>query len=323
MRRRLLLGFVVVGALVWAGNRRWVAPETPRAPRLLAHRGLAQEYDREGLTGETCTAARMLPPRHAYLENTVASIEAAFALGADRVELDIHPTTDGHFVVFHDWTLDCRTDGTGVTRDHTLAELQALDVGYGYTADGGRTFPFRGQGVGQMPSLDEVLALLQDERADRRLLLNVKSDSAEEANQLVERLATLPAAQRDRLAVSGGDTPTAIVRERLGLRTLSRGRLKACLLRYAAVGWLGVVPADCEHTLLLVPVNAAPWLWGWPYRFVDRLHAADAEVYVIGPWHGGWSDGLDDPADLARLPADFEGGISTDQLDRIAPLLGR
>ena len=30
-------------------------------------------------------------------------------------------------------------------RDKTLAELQALDIGYGYTADGGKTFPFRGR----------------------------------------------------------------------------------------------------------------------------------------------------------------------------------
>ena len=37
-------------------------------------------------------------------------MRAAFAAGADIVELDIHPTTDGQFAVFHDWTLDCRTE---------------------------------------------------------------------------------------------------------------------------------------------------------------------------------------------------------------------
>ena len=107
-----------------------------------------------------------------YLENTIASIEAAFAAGADIVEFDVHPTTDGHFAVFHDWTVDCRTEGHGVTREHTLAELKALDIGYGYTADGGKTFPFRGKGVGLMPSLDEVLAAFPM----RRLLINVKSN---------------------------------------------------------------------------------------------------------------------------------------------------
>jgi glycerophosphoryl diester phosphodiesterase len=74
-------------------------------------------------------------------------MRAAFNKGADMVEFDVQPTTDGQFAVFHDWTLNCRTNGAGVTRDHTMKELKALDVGYGYTADGGKTYPFRGKGV--------------------------------------------------------------------------------------------------------------------------------------------------------------------------------
>ncbi len=27
-----------------------------------------------------------------------------------------------------------------------MSELKTLDIGYGYTADGGKSFPFRGQG---------------------------------------------------------------------------------------------------------------------------------------------------------------------------------
>ena len=87
-----------------------------------------QTYSREGLTAETCTATRIFPPAHDFLENTLPSMEAAFNNGADIVEFDIHPTTDGHFAVLHDWTLDCRTNGTGVTREHSLAELKGLDV---------------------------------------------------------------------------------------------------------------------------------------------------------------------------------------------------
>ena len=41
------------------------------------------------------------------------------------------PASDGHFAVFHDWTLDCRAEGKGVTREHSLAALKQLDVGYG------------------------------------------------------------------------------------------------------------------------------------------------------------------------------------------------
>jgi glycerophosphoryl diester phosphodiesterase len=86
----------------------------------------------------------MLPPTHGYLENTNPSMDASFRAGADIVEFDIHPTTDGKLAVFHDWTVDCRTDGKGVTREHSLAELKRLDIGHGHTADGGKTFPFRG-----------------------------------------------------------------------------------------------------------------------------------------------------------------------------------
>jgi glycerophosphoryl diester phosphodiesterase len=65
---------------------------------------------------------------------------------------NVHPTTDGQFAVFHDWTLDCRTDGHGITREHSIADLKKLDIGYGYTTDGGRRYPFRGSGVGMMPT---------------------------------------------------------------------------------------------------------------------------------------------------------------------------
>ncbi len=65
-------------------------------------------------------------------------------MGADMVEIDVAPTADGQMAVFHDWTVDCRTEGKGNVRDKTMAELKQLDPGYGYTADGGKTFPLRG-----------------------------------------------------------------------------------------------------------------------------------------------------------------------------------
>ena len=55
---------------------------------------------------------------------------------------------------------------------HTLADLKTLDVGYGYTADGGKTFPFRHKGVGLMPSLDEVIAAFPG----KRFLIHIKSN---------------------------------------------------------------------------------------------------------------------------------------------------
>ena len=174
----------VFSAFVTLNNASWLVSRSEEPPTLLAHRGLAQTFHRENLKGETCTASRIYPPEHAYLENTIRSMQAAFAAGGDIVEFDIHPTTDGDFVVFHDWTLDCRTNGKGVTRDHTLAELKVLDIGYGYTADGGKTFPFRGKGVGLMPTLDEVL----DEFTTKAFLINIKSNDPLEGAALARRL---------------------------------------------------------------------------------------------------------------------------------------
>ena len=154
---RLFAILLVVATSLYLANASALVSPPADTPAFLAHRGLHQTFSTEGLTGDTCTASRIDPPSHPFLENTIAGIKAAFDLGASTVEIDVHPTTDGQLAVFHDWTLDCRTDGHGVTRAHSLAELKKLDIGYGYTADGGKTFPFRGRGVGLMPSLTDVL----------------------------------------------------------------------------------------------------------------------------------------------------------------------
>ena len=171
-------------------------------------------------------------------------MRAGFAAGADIVELDVHPTTDGEFAVFHDWTLDCRTDGHGVTREHSMAYLKKLDIGHGYTADGGKTFPFRGKGIGLMPTLAEVLEAFPH----ARLLINVKSRDPSEGEKLAAVLNTLPAARRAQIMVYGGDEPVEVVRARMpDVRTVSRAAIKSCLLGYIGYGWSGVVPKACQQ----------------------------------------------------------------------------
>lgn len=315
-----LLALVATALFIYVNNATIFAERPPGKPTLLAHRGLAQNFDRTDLKADTCTAAHMLPTNHAYLENTIASMEAAFDVGADAIELDIHPTTDGKFAVFHDWTLDCRTDGQGVTRRHSMQQLKSLDIGYGYTADGGKTFPLRGKGIGKMPSLDEVLTRFPD----RDFLINVKSADAQEGAMLGDRLAQLPSAQRDRLMVYGSEEALAPLREKVpDVRALSKASAKACLLRYMAYGWTGYVPDACRHTLVAVPLNVAPWVWGWPNLFLNRMEGAGSRVFVQGDYHGGWSTGIDTGKDLARLPEGYSGGVFTDRIEVIAPLVGR
>jgi glycerophosphoryl diester phosphodiesterase len=284
---------------------------------LLAHRGLGQTFSMEGITGDTCTAERIHTPEHPYLENTIPSMEAAFENGADVVELDIKPTKDGQFAVFHDWTLECRTNAAGTTKEYTLAELKQLDIGYGYTADNGKTFPFRGKGVGQMPSLEEVLNHFPEES----FLIHIKSDDPEEGRLLADVLANLPETRLNQLTVYGGDQPIAALKEELSdLRVMSKATLKSCLLPYIAVGWTGYIPSSCEKTQLHIPEKFAPWVWGWSEKFLNRMDSVDTRVILVAG-DGGWSEGFDSSADLKRLPPGYNGGIWTNRIDKISPLL--
>ena len=64
-----------------------------------------------------------------YPENTMAAFRAAAELGVDQIETDIRITADGELVLIHDATVDRTTNGTGLVREKTLAELRALDAG--------------------------------------------------------------------------------------------------------------------------------------------------------------------------------------------------
>lgn len=62
-------------------------------------------------------------------ENTYAAFDLALEMGARHIEFDVHSTVDGHAAVIHDDTLDRTTSGSGLVVEHSLAELEMLDVG--------------------------------------------------------------------------------------------------------------------------------------------------------------------------------------------------
>lgn len=314
IKRKTFWILLALIAFIYLNNTPHLTAERSGESKLLAHRGLAQTFPMEGIENDTCTAERIYEPEHPYLENTIVSMEAAFAAGADMVELDIKPTKDGQFAVFHDWTLDCRTNAAGMTKDYTMAELKTLDIGYGYTADQGKTYPFRGKGVGLMPSLPEVL----DYFPGKTFLLHIKSDDPEEGKQLADYLLTLTGEERRLLTVYGGDRPIAALKELLpDLRVMSKQTLKQCLLSYEASGWTGYVPAACRNTELHIPEKIAPWIWGWPDKFLNRMDLANTRVVVVGGDGSDFSSGFDTAEDLKRLPADYSGWIWTNRIDRI------
>ena len=82
-------------------------------------------------------------------ENTMAAFRKAVDLGADGLELDVHLSRDGRLVVIHDEQLNRTTNGRGLVKDHTLAELRELDAGSWFSPE------FAGE---RLPALEEVLA---------------------------------------------------------------------------------------------------------------------------------------------------------------------
>ena len=158
-KRNILIFLVLLVIFMWVNNTSLFVKKENSKPKLLAHRGLAQTFDVSKVEWDTNTAEIIYEPEHEYLENTIESMQSAFDYGADLVELDIKLTKDNKLAVFHDYILEYRTDGEGEVSNYTMEELKKLDIGYGYTADNGKTYPFRGKGLGMMPSLDEVLKL--------------------------------------------------------------------------------------------------------------------------------------------------------------------
>ena len=73
----------------------------------------------------------------------------------------------------------CRTDGSGRVSEHSVFELKTLDVGYGYTADDGKSFPLRGKGIGLMPTLAEVL----QKYPHQRFLVQIKDGARQSTAQ--------------------------------------------------------------------------------------------------------------------------------------------
>lgn len=108
-------------------------------------------------------------------ENTVAAFrQAVERWNVDLIELDVRASADGHCVVIHDATVDRTTNGTGDVAALTLAALRELDAGHTFSADGGASHPFRGQGV-RIPTFDEVLEAVPE----TPLIVEVKAADAQ------------------------------------------------------------------------------------------------------------------------------------------------
>lgn len=119
---------------------------TPRTrPRIVGHRGAALREP----------------------ENTLRSFRRALADGARILECDVHLSADGHVVVMHDPSID-RTAAadsplrTGAIRDLTRAQLDEVRLEKGES----------------VPSLSQLLAVLEEAEPSPQLLVEVKAHQA-------------------------------------------------------------------------------------------------------------------------------------------------
>ena len=85
------------------------------------------------------------------LREVYEALKLAIRQGADGIELDVHTSADGELIVMHDENVDRVTDGTGLIKDMTLAQLKELKV----------STPAEPSGIYHIPTLAEVLELMK------------------------------------------------------------------------------------------------------------------------------------------------------------------
>jgi glycerophosphoryl diester phosphodiesterase len=300
------LGICGVAMALSLVNASWIAPDPAGRLVLVARRGVAPPVTPADVAAGGCTANKItVPEGNLYIENSLRSLYRATKIGANAIEVDVRRSRDGRAVLFRDATLECRTNGRGALVDHDLAALKTLDIGHGYTADGGKTFPMRGRGIGGMPTVEEALR----EVPTTRLVFRFAGSDPADADALVAAFARAGRDIDDKYSFHGD--PRVVTR----LKTLApkawtfnADTLTGCLGDYVKVGWTSFVPASCRNTTVAVPVDRQWALWGWPNRFLARMTAAGTKVMVVGAEPAdGVVTGIEAVEQIDDVPRDFRG----------------
>lgn len=237
-------------------------------------------------------------------ENTLAVFRRSLAASADVLEMDLRTTADGHLVVLHDATVDRTTDGRGAVNEMTLAQLKTLDAGYRWTADQGRSFPFRGRGI-TVPTLSEVLVAF----ADTPLITEIKEKRPETGQSVCDLLRRHGPAPRVLVA-----SVHAGVLERLrqvcpGVAT-SAGFSEA--LRFYLLSRAGLASLFSPAMQALQVPMTFKGMAVVSRRFVAAAHGRNLTVAV-------WTVNAEET--MRRLIAAGVDGIMTDYPDRLAAIV--
>jgi glycerophosphoryl diester phosphodiesterase len=236
-------------------------------------------------------------------ENTLAAFENGLALGADGLELDVHLSRDGVVVVHHDRTLDRTTNLRGPIAHYRTQDLSRADAGCRFRA--GRTFPFRGGGLG-VPTLVDVL----DRYRDVPIIVELKVNTAAMAEAAVAVVRAADALDR----VCFGSFGLGVLRAVRSLEpavatSAARGEVRWALYR-SRCRWPVARPAYDGYQ---VPEWAGRTHVVSP-RFVADAHRAGLGVQV-------WT--VDTEVDARRLLDWGVDALITDRPDIVVPVATR
>jgi glycerophosphoryl diester phosphodiesterase len=244
--------------------------DSPR-PLAFAHRGGAYHPDIEGL------------------ENTLAAFAHAVDLGYTYLETDVHVTSDGVLLAFHDTVLDRVTDRTGTIAGSTWAEVQEALIG----------------GAERVPTL----AALFDAFPEARFNIDLKSDGAVEA--LAVFIEEREAWHRVLVGSFSGRRMRAFRRRTRGRVATSAGPLEVVAFVVSPSARLARLMTRGRPVALQVPHR-----WGRVTvasgGLVRRAHAVGLQVHV-------WT--IDDPIEMNTLLDRGVDGIMTDRTDILRDVL--
>jgi len=241
-------------------------------------------------------------------ENTLAAFARGLATGAMVLETDVHLSRDGHPVLIHDHDVARVTEGSGLVRELSLRELAALDAGFRFSLDDGRTYPERARGH-RIPTLASALGRLPAARFN----LELKEDVPGLVSRVLEVIQVAGAALRT-LVVAADDSLMQAVRVAVqeGGPAVALGASAAEVAGFvrAAAGGEGAATAHLPM-LLQIPASFAGEPLVTP-ALVRYAHDHGVQIHV-------WT--IDAPQEMRRLLELGVDGIVTNHPARLRVLL--
>jgi glycerophosphoryl diester phosphodiesterase len=194
----------------------------------------------------------------------------------------------------------------GRVQELTLAEIQALDAGYTWTADNGQSYPFRGQGL-RIPTLAEVLATFPKVRMN----IEIKQTQGPTVARLCRMIHDCGMVER--VLITAYDAHTMREFRRLCPEVATATAEEEVRIFYGLnLAHLGRFYRSPAEALQVPEYSGDRRVLTRP--FVKAAHGRNMEVHV-------WV--VNDINDMHRM-VDLEvDGVITDYPDRLKAILGR